>query len=95
MGIFDKLYKLLFPESEEKILRTRLEEVFATEFKDFEVRKDVPVLELEYTECTLKYSYGLYYNGMMRAVIMVHTDRNNMSKKCCHTSLLFWLLFPH
>lgn len=53
--------------SGEKLLKSRLEEVFAEEFPGYEVRKD---LQAGVTGAK-NYSYGLYLNGMPRAMIMV------------------------
>ena len=53
--------------SGEKELRRRLEEVFAEEFMGYEVRKDLQAG----INGAKNYSYGLYLNGMPRAMIMV------------------------
>lgn len=53
--------------SGEKLLRQRLEEAFAEEFAGYEVRKD---LQSGVTGAK-NYSYGLYLNGMPKAMIMV------------------------
>lgn len=59
--------------SGERVLRKRLEEVFSTDYPDYEVRKnlDAGVYGAK------KYSYGLYYNGMPRMMIMVLGDGNH------------------
>ncbi len=64
--------------SGEKVLRQRLEEVFRTDYPDYEVRKnlDAGVYGAK------KYSYGLYYNGIPRMMIMVLSDgRRNITKE--------------
>lgn len=53
--------------SGEKLLRQRLEEVFAEEFAGYEVRKDLQ----SGVNGAKNYSYGLYLNGMPKAMIMV------------------------
>ena len=53
--------------SSEKVLRQRLEEVFAEEFAGCEVRKDLQAG----VNGAKNYSYGLYFNGMPKAMIMV------------------------
>lgn len=53
--------------SGEKLLRQRLEEAFAEEFAGYEVRKDLQ----SGVNGAKNYSYGLYLNGMPRAMIMV------------------------
>ena len=53
--------------SGEKLLRQRLEEVFAEEFAGYEVHKDLQAG----VNGAKNYSYGLYLNGMPRAMIMV------------------------
>ena len=56
--------------SGEKVLRQRLEEVFRTDYPDYEVRKNLD----SGVYGANKYSYGLYYNGMPRMMIMVISD---------------------
>ena len=53
--------------SGKKVLEQRLEEVFAEEWADYEVRKDL----MSGVAGARNYSYGLYYNGMPRMMIMI------------------------
>ena len=55
-----------YAASGEKVLRQRLEEVFAEEFAGYEVHKDLQAG----VNGAKNYSYGLYLNGMPRAMIM-------------------------
>lgn len=63
--------------SGEKVLRQRLQDVFAQDFADYEVRTnfDAGVPKAR------KYSYGLYYNGTPRMMIMVIDNRNHTYRK--------------
>ena len=62
--------KVINRASGEKVLRQRLEEVFRTDYPDYEVRKNLD----SGVYGANKYSYGLYYNGMPRMMIMVISD---------------------
>ena len=63
--------------SGENLLRRRLQEVFAQDYPDYEVRQDLDAGVPK----SRKYSYGLYYNGMPRMMIMVIDDRNHANRK--------------
>ncbi len=63
--------------SGEKVLRQRLQDVFAQDFPDYEVRTNLDAGVPK----ARKYSYGLYYNGTPRMMIMVITDRNHANRK--------------
>lgn len=63
--------------SGERLLRQRLEEVFRTDFPDYEVRTNLDAGVPK----ARKYSYGLYYNGMPRMMIMVINERNDANRK--------------
>lgn len=63
--------------SGEKVLRQRLEEVFKSDFPDYEVRKNLDAG----VQGARKYSYGLYYNGMPRMMIMVINDSGHAIKR--------------
>lgn len=67
--------------SEEKGLRERLEEVIRNEWSEYELRREIPASELGADFGAKKYSYGLYYNGQPKAMMMVLTDRNEYRKK--------------
>ena len=86
MGFLSSLLKIFGEESNsresgEKVLRQRLEEVFATEYIDCEVRRDIPVSELYPEPNAVNYSYGLYRNGTPIALFNVITERNQYRKK--------------
>ena len=63
--------------SGEKLLRQRLTEVFAQNFPDYEVRTNLD----SGVPRSRKYSYGIYYNGTPRMMIMVIDDRNHAQLK--------------
>ena len=66
-----------YGESGEKLLRKRLEEVFAQDFPEYEVRTNLDAG----VAGARKYSYGLYYNGTPRMMIMIIDDRNHANLK--------------
>lgn len=68
-------------ESGERELRKRLEQIFAEEWADYEVRKNVPASELNAQPEAKTYSYGIYWCGQPKAMIMILTDRNQYRKK--------------
>lgn len=68
-------------ESGERELRKRLEQIFAEEWADYEVRKNVPASELNAQSGARAYSYGLYWCGQPKAMIMVLTGRNEYRKQ--------------
>ena len=59
-----------YGESGEKLLRKRLEEVFAQDFPEYEVRTNLDAG----VAGARKYSYGLYSNGIAKMMIMVLGD---------------------
>ena len=63
--------------SGEKLLRQRLTDVFAQDYPDYEVRTNLD----SGVPKARKYSYGLYYNGTPRMMIMVIDDRNHAQLK--------------
>lgn len=63
--------------SGEKLLRQRLQDVFAQDFPDYEVRQNLDAGVPK----ARKYSYGLYYNGIPRMMIMIIDDRNHANRK--------------
>ena len=86
MGFLSSLLKIFGEESNsresgENVLRQRLEEVFATEYTDCDVRRDISVSELAPEPNAVNYSYGLYRNGNPIALFNVITERNQYRKK--------------
>lgn len=63
--------------SGEKLLRQRLTDIFAQDFPDYEVKGNLD----SGVPKARKYSYGLYYNGTPRMMIMVLDDRNLAQRK--------------
>lgn len=63
--------------SGEKLLKKRLEEVFAEEWAGYEVRQDL----MSGVEGARNYSYGLYLNGAPKAMIMIITNRSHHTRK--------------
>lgn len=58
-------------------LRKRIETIVATEWPDYELRRNVPSSEFGASEGARKeYSYGIYRNGIVVAMIML-LDGNN------------------
>ena len=60
----------------EKGLRARFEQIVATDFAAYELRKDIPASEPD----AVGYTYGLYKGGMPCAFINVISDRNLYKK---------------
>ena len=86
MGFLSSLLKIFGEESNsresgEKVLRQRLEEVFATEYTDCDVRQDISVSELYPEPNAVNYRYGLYRNGNPIALFNVIIERNQYRKK--------------
>ena len=79
MGLFDFLFKAREPKiSEVDILRNKLEEVFAAEYNNYELRKDVHISEIKISDEDISYSYGLYSGSVIpKALIMVINNRND------------------
>ncbi len=77
MGLFDFLFKKEPKVTQVDILRNRLEEVFATEYSGYEVRKDVHISEIKFVDEDISYSYGLYSGAAPKALIMVINNRND------------------
>lgn len=63
--------------SGEKLLRQRLQDIFAQDFPDYEVRTNLDAGVPK----ARKYSYGLYYNGTPRMMIMVISEDSHTVKK--------------
>lgn len=63
--------------SGEKLLRQRLTDIFAQDYPDYEVRTNLD----SGVPKARKYSYGLYYNGTPRMMIMIIDDRNHANLK--------------
>lgn len=61
----------------EKGLRARFEQIVATDFSTYELRKDIPAS----TPDAVGYTYGLYKGGMPCAFINVISDRHLYKKK--------------
>lgn len=58
----------------------KLEEIFASHFSDYEVRRDVSPTEIGGVGKFQPYTYGLYLNGEPKAFVMV-TGHNQDSKR--------------
>lgn len=86
MGLFDFLFKKEPKVSKIDILRSRLEEVFALEYSDYELRKDIHITEIKYTDEDISYSYGLYSGAMPKALIMAIDNRNDYRTKAFRTA---------
>ncbi|MBE5895686.1 MAG: hypothetical protein IJZ00_04935 [Lachnospiraceae bacterium] len=67
--------KKSLPASGEKVLRTRLEKIIAEQWDGYELRKDVAAAEMQAEEGAMDYSYGLYQNGVPKAMFMINTNR--------------------
>ncbi len=63
--------------SGEKVLRQRLEEVFAEEWSGYTVQQDL----MSGVTGARNYSYGLYLNGVPKAMIMIITSNSHHNKK--------------
>lgn len=68
-------------ESGEKVLRTRLEQIIADEWSGYELRKNVPASEMNAESRARTYSYGIYQDGIPKAMIMILDDRNLYKKR--------------
>ncbi len=62
-------------------VRERLEQVFATEWSDYEIRRNIPSSELNADSKARSYSYGMYRDGQPKAMIMLLTNRNHYCRK--------------
>lgn len=62
-------------------LRDKLESIIASEFSEYELRKDIPASEMTSNSGARDYSYGLYLNGSPKAFIMIMKDRNDYKKR--------------
>ena len=84
MGFFSKLFKSASNDSSKPFnkdnLINNLEDVL-NQFSDYEVRTEIPASEFNAPAGAKSYSYGLYYNGYPKALVMVLDDRNHYRKK--------------
>nr|MBQ8253213.1 hypothetical protein [Lachnospiraceae bacterium] len=68
-------------ESGEKLLRSRLEQIIEEEWSGYELRKNVPASEMNAESGARTYSYGIYQDGIPKAMIMILDDRNLYKKR--------------
>lgn len=65
----------------EKELRQRLERVFAEEWSGYELRKNVSAAELGADAGARDYSYGVYFDGQLKAVLMILDTNSSQSNE--------------
>lgn len=61
--------------------RSRFEEIIAEEWSGYELVQDVSAYDFGAEDGARDYSYGLYYNGEPKAMIMVIRGHNDYRKK--------------
>lgn len=88
MGFFEHLFGKEVKKSAskgklsgEKGLRSRLEQVVATEYSTYELRQNVPSSEMFAEAGAVNYSYGIYQNGAPVAFINIIKNRNDYNLK--------------
>ncbi len=64
-------------KNEEADLRAKLESIIASEYTEYELRREIPASEIGADLGAKSYSYGLYLNGSPKAFIMIMKDRNH------------------
>lgn len=62
-------------------LRKRLEAVIENEYSDYELRREIPALQIGAEPGARNYSYGLYQNGRPKAFMMILENRNHYRKR--------------
>ncbi len=81
MGFLSRLFKTQtftpLADTPKNELTATLEDIIAAEFSEYELRKDIPVTELDIFAKGRAYSYGMYLNGSPKAFIMIMKDRND------------------
>ena len=84
MGLFSKIFKSISGDSPKPFnkdnLINNLEDVL-NQFSDYEIRTEISASEFNAPAGAKDYSYGLYYNGYPKALIMILDDRNHYRKK--------------
>ena len=65
--------------SDEQRCRNNIEQVIASEYVGYELRRNVPSAEMHATDNAVDYTYGLYNNGYPVLFINVIVNRNNYS----------------
>ncbi len=66
---------------EESIVNERIEKIAAEEWVGYELRKNIPASEMGAAAGARDYSYGLYLNGVPKAMILVMWDPTGYRKK--------------
>lgn len=66
---------------EESIVCDRIERIAASEWSGYELRKNIPALELGADSNARDYSYGLYLNGVPKAMIIIIDIPSHYKKK--------------
>lgn len=66
---------------EESVVRRRVEKVAEEEWSGYELRKNISAREMKAGIGARKYSYGLYLDGVPKAMILILTERSHYRKK--------------
>ncbi len=66
---------------EESVVRDRIERIAASEWNGYELRKNIPAATLGADADARDYSYGLYLNGVPKAMIIIIDIPSHYKKK--------------
>lgn len=66
---------------DKNVVCARIEDVAATEWAGYELRTNIPAYDMGAEEGARDYTYGLYLNGMPKAMIIILEDPAHYRKK--------------